>query len=46
MYLENSGEVLPKFCPRSVQIMETNIIYTSLGGIRTYPYLLDGRKDV
>jgi hypothetical protein len=43
-YLENSGEVLPKFYIRSEQNMETNPIYASSGGIRTYPHLLDDRN--
>ena len=40
VYLENSGEVLPKFCLRSVQSMRTNPSYASsrvgLGPILTY----------
>jgi hypothetical protein len=26
--------------------METNLIYTTVGGIRTYPHLLEGRNVV
>ena len=40
MYLENSGEVLPKFCLGSEYGMEVDPAYTFSGGIRTYLYLL------
>ena len=46
MYLENSGEVLLKFYLGSEQSMETNLIYASTGGIRTYLHLLDSRVVV
>ena len=46
MYRENSGEVLPKFYLGSELSMETNLIYASAGGIRTYPNLLDSRHAV
>jgi hypothetical protein len=45
-YLENSGEVLLKFYLGSDQTMETNPIYASSDGIRTYPHLLDSRNVV
>lgn len=41
MYLENSGEVLLKFYLGQEWTLETNPVYASSGGIRTYPYLLD-----
>ena len=46
VYLENNGEVLPKFYLGSKQSMEINLIYTSAGGIRTYLHLLDIRVVV
>ena len=44
VYRENSGEVLPKFCLGEERSMETDLIYASAGGIRTYPHLLDSRN--
>ena len=44
MYWENSGEVLPKFYLGEEQSLETDLIYASAGGIRTYPHLLDIRN--
>jgi hypothetical protein len=46
VYPENSGEVLPKFYLRSEYSMETNPIYATAGGIRTYPRLFEGRNVV
>jgi hypothetical protein len=46
MYLKNSGEVLPKFYLESEQSMETNPIYTTVGGIKIYPHLLEGMNVV
>ena len=46
MYRENNGEVLPKFCLGEEWSMETDLIYASAGGIRTYPHLLDSRHAV
>jgi len=46
VYRENSGEVLPKFCLGEERSMETNLIYASAGGIRTYPHLLDSRNTM
>jgi hypothetical protein len=46
MYQENSGEVLPKFHLEPEWSMETNLIYASAGGIRTYPHLLESRDIV
>ena len=45
MYLENSGEVLPKFCLGLEGIMETDLIYVWSGGIRTYLYLLESKPN-
>ena len=44
VYRENSGEVLPKFYLGEERSMETDLIYASAGGIRTYPHLLDSRN--
>ena len=44
MYRESSGEVLPKFCLESERSMETNLIHTSAGGIRTYTHLVESRS--
>jgi hypothetical protein len=44
VYQKNSGEVLPKFYLGSERSIETDLIYTAAGGIRTYPHLLDGRN--
>ena len=44
VYLENGGEVLPKFYLESKETMETNLIYASSGGIRTHLHLLDRIK--
>ena len=41
VYRESSGEVLPKFHLGKERSMETNLIYVSTGGIRTYPHLLE-----
>ena len=46
MYLENSGEVLPKFYLGLEGIMETDLIYVWSGGIRTYLYLLESKPNV
>jgi hypothetical protein len=46
VYPENSGEVLPKLCLGSKQSMETNPIYATAGGIRTYPHILKVRNIV
>ena len=46
MYLENSGEVLPKFYLRYEWIMEADRIYAWSGGIRTYLHLLESRANV
>jgi len=43
VYQENGGEVLPKFRLGKERSMETNLIYASAGGIRTYPHLLESR---
>ena len=43
VYRENNGEVLPKFYLGEERSMETNLIYGSAGGIRTYPHLLESR---
>ena len=44
MYRENSGEVLPKLCLGEERSLETDLIYASVDGIRTYPHLLDNRN--
>ena len=44
VYWENSREVLPKFYLREEQSMETDLIYASVGEIRTYSHLLDSRN--
>ncbi|KAL6636992.1 hypothetical protein ACP70R_024564 [Stipagrostis hirtigluma subsp. patula] len=41
VYLENSGEMLPKFWLGLEWSMRINLIYTSSGGIRTYIHLLE-----
>ena len=46
MYLENSGEVLPKFCLGSEYVMKADPAYTFSGGIRTYLYLLHSSVHV
>jgi hypothetical protein len=46
VYPENSGEVLPKLCLGSEYRRETNPVYATTGGIRTYPLLLEGRNAV
>jgi hypothetical protein len=45
VYLENGGEVLPKYLGEEWS-METDLIYASAGGIRTYPHLLDSRSTM
>ena len=44
MYRENSEEVLSKFYLEEERSLETDLIYASAGGIRTYPHLLDIRN--
>ena len=46
MYRENSGEVLPKFYLGEEWSLETDLIYASAGGIRTYPHPLDSRHAI